>query len=60
MREPDPAKRKQIAETLHKRLWTEVVPYVPVGQFYQAMIHRKNITGLLKASNVIWWNIDKS
>ena len=59
LRETDPAKQKQIAETMHKRLW-EVLPYIPVGQYDQPTIHRKNVTGLLKGGMVVWWNIDKS
>ena len=60
MRETDPAKQKQIAETLHKRLWNDVIPYIPVGQYDQPTIHRKNVTGLLKGGMVVWWNVDKS
>jgi len=59
LRETDPAKQRQIAETMHKRLW-EVLPYIPVGQYDQPTIHRKNVTGLLKGGMVVWWNIDKS
>jgi len=59
MRETDPAKQKEIAEALHKRLW-EVIPYVPVGQYDQPVIHRKNVTGILRGSIQVWWNIDKS
>ena len=60
MRETDPAKQKQIAETLHKRLWNDVIPYIPVGQYDQPTIHRKNVTGLLKGGMVVWWNVEKS
>ncbi|MBM3546478.1 MAG: ABC transporter substrate-binding protein [Alphaproteobacteria bacterium] len=60
MREPDAAKRKQLADNLHKYLWENVVPFIPIGQFYQAMVHRKNVTGLIKANTVVYWNVDKS
>ena len=59
MRESDPAKQKQIVEAWHKRLW-EVIPYVPVGQYDQPIIHRKNVTGLVKGAMLVWWNIDKN
>jgi len=59
MRETDPAKQKQIAETWHKRLW-ENIPYIPVGQYDQPTIHRKNVTGLVRGAMVVWWNVDKN
>jgi peptide/nickel transport system substrate-binding protein len=59
IRETDPEKQHVIAETLHKRLW-EVIPYVPVGQYDQPTIHRKNVTGLLRGGMIVWWNVDKS
>jgi peptide/nickel transport system substrate-binding protein len=57
-KEPDPAKQRQIAEQLQARLW-EVIPFVPLGQYSQPVPHRKNVTGLVKASMQVWWNIDK-
>ena len=60
IRETDPAKQKQIAEDLHKRLWTENIPYIPVGQYDQPTIHRKNITGWLKGGMAVWWNVEKN
>jgi peptide/nickel transport system substrate-binding protein len=59
MRETDTAKQKQIADAWHKRLW-ENIPYIPVGQYDQPIIHRKNVTGLVKGVMVVWWNVDKS
>ena len=58
IRETDPAKQKQIAETLHKRLW-EVIPYIPMTQYQQLFPWRKNIKGVLKAPTPVWWNIEK-
>ncbi len=60
LRATEPAQQKQIAEALHKRLWENTIPYIPVGQYDQPTIHRKNITGLLKASMMVWWNIEKN
>jgi len=59
VRETDPARQKQIAETLHKRLW-EVIPYVPIGQYDLPAIHRSNVSGILRGGMIVWWNIDKS
>jgi peptide/nickel transport system substrate-binding protein len=59
IREPDPAKQKQLAEALHKRIW-EVLPFIPLAQYSQPWPHRKNITGLLKGPVLVFWNIDKT
>ena len=60
IREVDPAKQKQLAETLHKRLWEENIPVLPVGQYQQPFLLRKNITGIMKANTVVYWNIEKN
>jgi peptide/nickel transport system substrate-binding protein len=44
---------------MHRRLW-EVLPYIPLGQFRQPFLWRKNITGVLRANNVVYWNIEKA
>jgi len=58
MREPDPTKQKQIADAWHKQLW-ENIPFVPVGQYDQPIIHRKNVTGIVRGVMIVWWGIDK-
>ncbi len=60
IRETDPAKQKQLAETLHKRLWEENIPVLPNGQYQQPFLWRKNVTGILKANTVVYWNIEKN
>ena len=50
----------QLAETLHKRLWEENIPVLPVGQYQQPFLWRKNITGIMKANTVVYWNIEKN
>ncbi len=52
------ASKKQAVEALHKRLW-EVQPFALTGQYYGPTFWRKNVTGVLKANQVVWWNIDK-
>ncbi|MBI1775763.1 MAG: ABC transporter substrate-binding protein [Proteobacteria bacterium] len=59
MKETDPAKQRLLVEAMHKRLW-EVIPYVPLGQFKQPFLWRKNVTGVLKTGVLVFWNIDKS
>ena len=60
MRETDPVKQKALAETMHRHLWDQVIPYVPLGQYSSATIHHKSVTGLLKGEILVWWNVDKS
>jgi peptide/nickel transport system substrate-binding protein len=59
VRERDPAKRKEILDKLNARLW-EVVPLVLLGQYNQPFAWRKNVSGVLKTSIPVFWNIDKS
>ena len=59
VRETDPTARQQLLEAMHKRLW-EVLPYVPLGQFKQPFLWRRNVTGVLRTSNLVYWNIDKT
>ena len=51
--------RHALLEAMHRRLW-EVLPYVPLGQFKQPFVWRKNVTGVLRANNVVYWNIEKA
>ncbi len=59
IRETDPAKQKQIATDLHKRLW-ENIPYIPIGQYQQPFVWRKNTSGWLKVNTVVYWNVEKN
>jgi peptide/nickel transport system substrate-binding protein len=57
--ETDPAKQKALVDAMHKRLW-EVLPYVPLGQFKQPFLWRKNVQGVLKTNTLVYWNIEKT
>jgi peptide/nickel transport system substrate-binding protein len=57
--ETDPAKQKALVEAMHKRLW-EVLPYLPLGQFKQPFLWRKNVKGVLKTNTLVYWNIEKT
>ncbi len=59
IKEADPAKQKALVEAMHRRLW-EVIPYATLGQFRQPFLWRKNITGVVKANTLVFWNIEKN
>ena len=59
IREPDPAKQHALLEQMHARLW-ESLPYVPLGQFKQPFVWRRNVTGVLKSNTLVYWNIEKT
>jgi len=48
-----------LLDAMHRRLW-ESLPYVPLGQFRQPFLWRSNITGVVKANTVVYWNIAKT
>ncbi len=55
---PDDASRQLALEALHKRL-AEVQPYRVLGQFDQPYARRTNISGVLAAPVMLFWNIEK-
>jgi peptide/nickel transport system substrate-binding protein len=55
-RQPDPARRKQIAEQVQQLTYDDV-PYVPWGQFVIPSIFRKNVQGVLQFGATLLWNI---
>jgi peptide/nickel transport system substrate-binding protein len=57
-KETDPVKQKAIAEAVSVRA-SEYPTHVPLGQYLQPSAFRSNITGVLVASNVAFWNIEK-
>ena len=59
IRETDPVKQRALLEQMHVRLWVSL-PYVPLGQFRQPFVWRRNITGVLKANTLVYWNIEKA
>ncbi len=58
IRTGDPAQRKLVLETLHRRLW-EVQPTVLLGQFNPPSAWRANLKGVLKMPINVFWNIEK-
>jgi peptide/nickel transport system substrate-binding protein len=57
-RETDVAKQKAIAEAVQVRE-REVVTHVWLGQYYQPIGARKNLSGFLTAPVPVFWNIEK-
>jgi peptide/nickel transport system substrate-binding protein len=55
-RQPDPAKRKQLAEQVQQLAYDDV-PYVPWGQFVIPGVFRKNVQGVLQFGATLLWNI---
>ena len=56
VREPDAAKRKQIAEQVQQLNFDEVL-FVTWGQFVVPGAFRKNVQGVLQFGATILWNI---
>ncbi|MBN8941979.1 MAG: ABC transporter substrate-binding protein [Rhizobiales bacterium] len=54
----DDAARKSAVEALHRRL-AEVQPYRVLGQFDQPYARRTNISGVLTAPVMLFWNVEK-
>ncbi len=57
--ETDPAKQTEIAQQVQARA-LEVGTHAYVGQWYQPIAHRDNVTGLLHGPAPFFWNIAKS
>ncbi len=58
-RETDPAKQKEIAQAVQNRVVNEFPTHVYLGQWYQPLAHRTNVSGVLEAPAVVLWNIEK-
>ncbi|BAT61298.1 glutathione-binding protein GsiB precursor [Variibacter gotjawalensis] len=57
-RETDPAKQKAIADAVQQRE-LEVVTHIHLGQYFQPVGLRKNVSGVLTAPAPVFWNIEK-
>lgn len=55
---PDDAARKAAVEALHRRL-AEMQPYRVLGQFDQPYARRANVSGILAAPVMLFWNVEK-
>ncbi len=59
IRAADEGPSQPAIEALHRHLW-DSLPDIPVGQYVQPYAWRSNITGVLRASLLVFWNIDKN
>ncbi len=57
-RATDPAQQKAIAEAVQVRA-AEYPTHVPLGQFFTPTSVSNNLTGLLTAPAVVFWNVEK-
>jgi peptide/nickel transport system substrate-binding protein len=55
---PDLAGQQQVTRQLQEVAFREV-PYLPLGQYFQATAYRRNITGVLKGPP-LFWNMQRS
>ena len=56
---PDLATQKKIAEQIQLLVWEEA-PYFPLGQGFQPIARRTNITGIVKSPFPLFWNVRQS
>jgi peptide/nickel transport system substrate-binding protein len=59
IRTSDENTRKEIAAQIQARAF-EVVPYVPLGQFFEMTAYRKNLKGVIIAPAEFMWNVEKT
>ena len=52
------ADRKAAMDSLQQRFY-EVMPYVVTGQFLAPKAWRDNVTGMVNASEFVFWNVEK-
>jgi peptide/nickel transport system substrate-binding protein len=57
-REQDPAKRKGIAADIQLEA-AQLVPIVPLGQFFQPSAYRTSLAGFLEVPIPVMWNVEK-
>jgi peptide/nickel transport system substrate-binding protein len=55
---PTPEARQQAMDALQERFY-EVVPYLVAGQFLAPKAWRSNVTGVVNASEFVFWNVEK-
>ncbi|MBP0443853.1 ABC transporter substrate-binding protein [Roseomonas sp. SSH11] len=56
---PSEAESKRIGAALNQRAM-EVLPYIPLGFYWQPSAWRRNLTGVFRAPATVFWNISKT
>ena len=59
MNEPDAAARRRIIDDLSKAAWASL-PAILTGKYYNAYAWRAEVTGLIHATQLVFWNADKT
>ncbi|MBV1798143.1 ABC transporter substrate-binding protein [Siccirubricoccus sp. G192] len=55
----DPAEARRVGEALNRRAM-EVMPYIPLGFYWQPSAWRRNLTGVFRCPVTAFWNIGKT
>lgn len=55
---PDMGGERQVAAAMERQAFDQV-PYVPLGQFQQPTLYRRDVTGVLAANAPLFWNLKK-
>lgn len=58
IREPDGPVRQAKLEALSRAVWVSL-PAILTGQYYSPYAWRREVTGMLRAANVVFWNVQK-
>jgi peptide/nickel transport system substrate-binding protein len=56
---PDLAAQQKICEQMQTRAF-EQVPFIPIGQWFYPTAFRTNVTDIVKAPNILHWNLKKT
>ena len=56
---PDAAAQKKATDALQAEVW-KLVPYIPLGEDFQAIAVRDDITGVLESRFPLFWNVRKT
>ncbi|OYV32561.1 MAG: hypothetical protein B7Z80_26510, partial [Rhodospirillales bacterium 20-64-7] len=56
---PDLPTQQALCRDIQLQFWQDP-PYVPLGQFFQATGYRNTLSGILRGSFALFWNIRKA
>jgi peptide/nickel transport system substrate-binding protein len=56
-RETEPARQKAIAEAVQVQA-ANMVQFIPLGQWYERSLMRKNLVGVIQSPVTVFWNIE--
>ena len=55
----DPATQRTVIDDLQREAW-QVLPFVPIGQFFNPLAIRRELTGVIEGPIAFFWNVDKA